>query len=603
VDRGRGSAVERPSAPATGTGGPALVLAPVVLGVVAGLAWLTARGLDRTDEGYYLNAAAHPLSDSAHALSFGLALHPSFVAAGGDVVAFRRLGIVLLVASVALLAHVVLRTPELTGTPGRWGGVQALVTSTALGLVSVLTLAQFPSTPGYNTLALGSLALAAAGVVLAVTWVGWAHVVGWLLVGAAGWLSFLAKPTSAAALAALTLLVVLLVPGRWRRGLPFAVAGLLLTAGGMLLGYRETPRDFLTVVVRGVEVTRELGGHSDLVRLDPLVLEARAALLVVVAALGSVAVLHPTRRVGMAWRLVGAVALTAGLVAAANALWSDGAVGVTGWTLTAAVLVVALAGVGLAARGLAARPEAGPPPRTVRWRQPGPALTVLLCLLPAAFAIGTNNNLWITMGRALAIWLIVLTARLTPRGALPAGAPALAGLLVTAVLLVATAFSPYRYPSLLRATSPAVVGPGGTVLLTPEDARETAALNDLAGSLGLAAGGVLDLTGDSPGYVFQTGARPTAGTWLIGGYAGSEGVTQQLLTWSRGPGRSSSSTPTVPAASPAPCSGRSASTSSGTSTRRGPSSARARPSGGQLRSRPPRRRSTRRTAPWPRVGE
>ena len=66
--------------------------------VVAVNLFVASRGLDRTDEGMYLNSIRHPDDDVATVLLFGYVYHPAYAALGGDIVGLRWFGMVLTVA-------------------------------------------------------------------------------------------------------------------------------------------------------------------------------------------------------------------------------------------------------------------------------------------------------------------------------------------------------------------------------------------------------------------------------------------------------------------------------------------------------------------------
>lgn len=97
-------------------------------------------------------------------------------------------------------------------------------------------------------------------------------------------------------------------------------------------------------------------------------------------------------------------------------------------------------------------------------------------------------------------------------------APAIGVLVLLAPAAATTALSPYRYASLARADAPTVISDtGGTVGLTPADARATHELLDLGRQLGITERtGIIDLTRESPGYIYQLGARALGRSGRLG---------------------------------------------------------------------------------------
>jgi hypothetical protein len=162
----------------------------------------------------------------------------------------------------------------------------------------------------------------------------------------------------------------------------------------------------------------------------------------------------------------------------------------------------------------------------------------VLILLPPAYALGTNLNLWTAQGRAGSFWLLALVVLLLRHsGSSPASplwtAPVAATLTLLLAMLVATAVAPYRYQPLGTATMATQVG-SGTVRLTPADHERVVELATLAERLGVdERTRVLDLSGDSPGSIFLLGARPVGQGWILGGYPGSESAARLVIEHDR----------------------------------------------------------------------
>lgn len=524
-----------------------LPLGVAALAVLAVLGWVARRGFDRTDEGYYVLWAAHPRDVTADVLGFGLAYHPVWLLTGGHLTAFRLAGVVLTVLACGWLAWTVLGTGPLLAGGRAWPPVLRAGTALALGCAGLLTLAQLPGSPSYNTLTLQGLAVTAAGLVRAATGDGRVARVGWVAAGVGGWLTMLGKPTSAALLAGVALLVLAVVPGRWRRGAWLGVVAALAAAALTLLVYRLGPVEFLERLTTGVEASRTLGGHEDLIRYDPLPYRPDVAAPVLLTAVVVAALLLLVRgRAGAArwWNVValGAV-LAAGsaLAAAMTSVWwpAPGTRGVAlqavvalGEVVGAAILLVALVAV-VRARWPRAAGAPRPEGRAAHVRLVA-GLTGMLLVLPFVYAFGTNGNLWSAAGRAVVFWLVVLTARLSASPGSLRVAPALVALLVQLPLHVTGTAAPYRYPDLRTAVTPAPVGPTGTVLLTASDAAAAADARRLAAELGIDdRSRVIDLTGASPGSVYLLGARPVGQAWMIGGYPGSEATARLVLESAR----------------------------------------------------------------------
>lgn len=523
----------------------AVIAVAVTTCVTIGLAaWMATRGLDRTDEGFYLNSIANPTDSRSAVVLFGYVYHPLFVLLGEDVVRLRWAGIGASVLSMGWLAHVTSGTPALIGQP--LSAALRRVVSLGVGASTLLTMAQLPGTPSYNSLSLQGLALTATGLVLAVTRPDFASTAGAALVGLGGCITFFAKPTTAALLAVIVLLAVLLTPlGRRHRAriiivatLAFLTATVVFAAGRLL--------DLYDVLANGYTTTKALGGHENLIRLDAfpgllsafVVIAAAAALATTVFSLAQ----HRAGRQSSPHRRLAAT--TALLTMVSVGAWVIVGLAVRRWNANAAENAVAgsngsatlLAGCGVTI-GIAVLRHV----QRARWRDRTcaeddageehaarrTAVTLLgvLLLLPPTYALGTNVNLWSAQGRATCFWLlalVVLLLRHEPRLRWAPLVPVLTALTLLAALLLASAMMPYRYEPLRTATSSTRVG-SGSVLLTGEDHAQVLALNRIRRTLQMTdRTRVLDLTGDTPGSIFILGAHAVGQAWILGGYPGSE---------------------------------------------------------------------------------
>lgn len=480
--------------------------APALASVVAlaTLLWSLPRGLDLTDEGYYLTEMAHPGDSTATALLFGYVWHPVYAVLGGSVLGLRLVGFGVVALLAVALTLAVLRLAPSHTRPGPWGVASVCAVAAALAFVPLSSL---PATPSYNTLAWLAMATAALGCAWA--WTGRRPVLGGVLVGAGGAAAVTAKPTTALVLA---VAVVLTTPWRRTGWRPVLAASAVLVVGlGALVAVAPGHlAGLVEVVQRGVEATV---GHAELVRRDPFLRSPQVFLGLLVAGLGGAAAGFLGRRSRLAGLVLGAVSVAV----AATSLWRWWDVGMTSsidlLLPTAALTCFALLGAVAVALVVLGR-DGALAPDTVRVR-----LAVLLVLLPAAHAFGTNNNLWHWSGLAVVFWFLAVLLLVGTTGAVAAAAGGLAAYtaLVSAVI---TPLDPYRSGPLTQATTVTQVSRAGTTMRLPaEEARVATEMLAVGDRLGVTRETrVLDLTGASPGVVWAWGARPLASGWVIGGY-------------------------------------------------------------------------------------
>jgi hypothetical protein len=166
--------------------------------------WGLWRGIDLTDEGYYLNSMSLPFRYKATYSQFGFLLHPIYVAVGGDLILLRLVGVLLLALAAAFFLSAFLDLPVIRSSLPR----TALVIVAVGGACTVLLgYSKWIPTPNFNSLNLvgvliifgGWLRMLAMPEDAASQWTGrpgaiFAFAVGFAIVA-------LAKPTTAAVLA------------------------------------------------------------------------------------------------------------------------------------------------------------------------------------------------------------------------------------------------------------------------------------------------------------------------------------------------------------------------------------------------------------------
>lgn len=521
----------------------AVILSAVTVGVVASrFGW----GLDRTDEGQYLTLLADPETGRSSVFLFGYVLHPLFTLLGGDILGLRIVGLAVSVLISAALGYTVARLLPIDRPA-------TLATAAAVGAFGIGPLSFFPATPSYNTLAYWGCCLWAIG--LAHTVLRRRSLLGPAVLGVGGVVAFSGKATTGAALAALTLAVALAIaattpPPRGRRLVCAAasvIGGTVVSLVALMLLVGHGPGWFVDFYSAGARNVGLLQGHDDLVRLDPVVWSALYTAPALLGTLTFALVLaasrlrpivpvhlpHDSRRTSpiraaliAAACLLGLAAI--GLAAARAFTWpppqpANPTAMLTWWWLPVWIVVA-----------LAAAPRRSHPAPAHTTRADRLILATALAVLPLAYVVGTNGNYWIAQARAGGFWLVAGVVLLSTRPAQRAALTA-ATTLLALILAVSNLAHAYRYDSPAASrhepTQVAVVSPEGARLrVTAEDAATSAQLAVIADEHHLEGVPILDVTGASPGYIRQLGARPVGSSWLLGGYPGSVDAALDALS-------------------------------------------------------------------------
>jgi hypothetical protein len=490
-----------------------------------------AHGFDFTDESFYLVWIAHPFEYPLSVTQFGFIYHPLYVWLEGDIAALRRVNVLLTFGLASALSFAFVHRSVIHCRLGGFTRLLLAVTVASVASSSLVFNGLWLATPGYNSLCLQSLLLSAIGLLLASPRFSFVSICGWVLLGIGGALTFSTKPSSAAALAVISLFYVA-TSGKWRTslvalsalGATLGVAGCALAIDGSLSAFQDRLSGGLAMA--SVQDSRY--GVSRLLKLDSLhtgrhealAALAVAAILLCIATLSGAA-RRPLARFGACCSVVLALTAVAVLL---GVLPDVPAVGRLGSLLLFAVPLVALALVAAAGR-LHTLPR------------PAWAIALTLLALPYAYGFGTANAIWPYLGQAA---LFAVLAGFALLAALPARRQVLAALstfaigaqLLSVLYLSRGMSTPYRQPTpLAQQTTPVHVGPRvAMLLLSSEFASYLDAARTVAAAGRFATGTpMLDLSGQSPGLLFALGARSIGQAWSIGGYPGSATVSEQML--------------------------------------------------------------------------
>lgn len=491
-----------------------------ILGWVLGYAHY---GLDLTDESFYLVWISNPFIYDASVTQFGFIYHPLYRLLGNDLVALRQANILItFLLSWALMDLVLKMALHGVATPRPF----RLIISCGFAVASMTAFSLWLTTPSYNSLNLQALLIAAIGMLQASRDSSTASTFGWVLIGLGGWLCFMAKPSSAAALAAWALLYLALTRKLGLRlltlTLPITVAMLVLSAlliDGSLTGFVQRIRDAL-----------ELGSHLDsghslteVFRVDDFTLTSLERDLLLVAALGiflSTYLLSSSRGI---WQIVAVglamIPFTTILAVTSDRFQLHWGLGYFQNLLMWAVFFSATAFYAIHVRPSAVKAGGYHEPLTA----------IALFSMPYIYAFGSNGNYWWVGGFAGIFWLAAALIAMGPlvrkqNSALVLMPTLLIMQAMTAGLVQSGVERPYRQTQALRTNAfPVEVGhAGSSVLLAESNGRFLTEAMTLTRNAGFEANTpMIDMTGRSPGILYLLKAENIGQAWTMGGYPGS----------------------------------------------------------------------------------
>ncbi|WP_139481422.1 hypothetical protein [Bradyrhizobium ivorense] len=490
--------------------------------LLARLLYYSSYGLHPADEGFYLNFIANPFPYAINVPPslFGFVYHWPYQWASGDIAVLRMANVTLTMALGWILSFLVIRRLWTAGWP------HAAVLSAGIASLALCNVLGWWLTPSYYSLTFQSLLIVMTGLLLADRPRRIRQVWGWILVGVGGWGCFMGRPTTAAAVA---LVVVLYVVVLHRKSLlPMLGAALVALALLIVTAYLVDGgiTGFVTRMIDSAEMEVLLGaGHevSLMFRIDWLPTSRShlaIAVLVAIALLLSIFM-------GDTHKLLTSLALAAVLIGTiAIAL-----LGIDPISIESSILFLVPAFICVGAmfyrEGSALRAKT---PTSI-------ALALTFLLLPHLSALGSAGNYWVFGSMDALFWMLAVVAFLSPLA--EQGRSVAATLLPLSVLAQLFAASvvngsilkPLRQVKDLRAYTAVMPIPGdGKLVLSQSFHDYLATARAQARAAGLEVGApVVDLTGLSPSLLYVLETRALGLPWLMGSFPGSNPVAVETL--------------------------------------------------------------------------
>lgn len=488
-------------------------------------------GLDLTDESFYLVWTTNPFNYSYSVTQFGFVYHPLFAILGYDISAFRVANFLITFALAWYLT--MLAISYAVGLRG----LRSCVLQVASAGIATSVLTVFDTwlpTPNYNSLALQGLLITSIGLLLVVTATARLETLGWITVGLGGWLTFMAKPSSALVLAPAVVICSLFTKKTTIQTLLVAFLSALLPLIASAIAIDGSILRFIERLRLGVKFAGLLGGgHTveQMFRIDNVELGAQPTLLIPLTTTICVMIAWGTRSITR-WQSVSTAVgscflflLTAGLSLQAIPLkiYLGSFKELLFFAISMGAALIAILSGGM--RSLKNNTN-------FQW-----AMATLFLIMPHLLAFGTNRNYWQAGGSGAIFWLLsglilIGSALRKPPGLIQVLPLALATQVVTAAVLQSGFQEPYRQPRPLSANSARIeIGPlGSQLVLSREFADYILQATTVAKNAGFShATPVIDLTGQSPGILYSIGAKSIGQAWTIGGYPGSEQLAKVAL--------------------------------------------------------------------------
>jgi hypothetical protein len=164
----------------------------------------SAYGFDFTDEGYYLNQISNPFLYKASVSNYGFIYHPFYIWFNGNISLLRKINFLITFFLAYALAFIFFKS--ITTHKKNIIFDQIII----LGIASNIFLSIDIFTPNYNSLNLQALIILSLGIFLIDKKKDTQIILSYACIGIGGWLTFMAKPSSALALTFVVLIYLIL---------------------------------------------------------------------------------------------------------------------------------------------------------------------------------------------------------------------------------------------------------------------------------------------------------------------------------------------------------------------------------------------------------
>lgn len=530
-----------------------LVLASSVIITLLTLTWLLVishYGIDLTDESFYLIWMSNPWIYPVSFSQFGFIYHPLYQLFHGDIPLLRQANILIIFGLAWILCMVLFRAAlDTARSPSlSWRRLPMIALAANIATCSLMYFCPhgWLATPSYNSLIFKAMLLSSIGLLLAEKAISKISITGWLLMGVGGWLAFMAKPTSAAALGVVTSICLLLT-----RKFNFRLIAIsLLTATTLLIASAWVIDGSLVVFIERLRAAAEAvsllaAGHTAMFRIDEFLMSEREEYFLAFSGaitFGAVclATSGSKARVMAGYSFALLFALTSLVIILAFFLpqpikfaeqyfypiWKD-------LYPPPTKLILAVPLCALAFSFVAMRKLPGFKASRIQW-----GIALYFVVLPHVSAFGSNNNYWLQGSLDGYFWILAglvlfipaISIRSNWRIMLPV---VMSGQLITVFLLQAAMERPYfNQPEPFRQYKvPLPYGINDSKLILPQAIADYHLnVKKMTNQAGFKAGTpMLDMTGEEPGTLYAIGAKAIGQPWMIGGYAGSDNLAIAML--------------------------------------------------------------------------
>ena len=476
-------------------------------------------GISFSDEGYYLNWISNPFIYKISISNFGYIYHPLYILLDGNIPSLRIANFLLSLSLAFIMSYLFIRSFDHIKIEKK------IIFILAIGISINVFIFQYIPTPSYNHLTLQALMIVSIGILLINRTSISKNILAYSLISFGGWLTFIAKPTSALGLA--IIVSIYLTVSRLIR-IKFLILSLIIIFLLFLITaivIDGSASLFLKRYLVSFEIA-QLGesGHGikDIFRIDSIEINRNNKSMILFIFLISLFFLIINYFDLKIKKIFSIFLATFTLMFIISFTLIE-----TNWVPQYGYhQPLHLFGIFFAcifSRFIFFNKKKFVYSKT-NW-----IIAFFFLIMPYIFALGTNNNYWIQSGIAGIFWLLssltfTIPLSIKNNNHLPIICLVIISQLITVLHLQEKFKKPYGQDSSLKTnkTSISTKGDNREIYLSKEIAHFIKNARDIANQSGFLKGdNIIDLSGQSPGLVYLLGGSSLGSAWNLGGYPGS----------------------------------------------------------------------------------
>ena len=482
----------------------------------------SSHGIDFTDEGYYLNWFSNPFLYKVSLSQFGFIYHPIYNLVDENIVSLRRVNFLITFGFSTILVYLLFC--RLTN----FEKLNKIILSCGIAITSFTYL--YIQTPSYNHLTLQGLLITCIGVLLISNINLNKNILAYIVIGFGGWLTFMAKPSSAIGLG-LLIIIYLSISQKFKfRFLLISIitSFLLILISAIIIDGSITK--FFYRYRLSYDISKLLQSGYDInsiIRLGSLNLSLKIKQSILFIFILSILLACLEYFNSKFFKIISIIFsfslfLFIFILSLFEITWNPNYGYYQPYQIFGTVfacMVICL--LFLLQKKIKIK--------DICWD-----LVFLFLLLPYISAIGTNNNYWMQSGIASIFWLLIGLVFLIPISLKIKKIEivfifVIISQVITSLHIKEKNEDPYRNNEPLRLSNAKISTnyKNHTIFISDEFAKYVQDARNIAEQSGFKKGNsIIDLSGRSPGLLYLMEAKSIGTAWNMGGYKGSLDVAK-----------------------------------------------------------------------------